>query len=39
VKNANGKWYLFNDGTVTEANPLQLISSKAYCLFYRKKTN
>lgn len=38
VKNANGKWYLFNDTTVSETEPSQLISSKAYCLFYRKKT-
>ncbi len=38
VKNANGKWYLFNDTSVSETEPSQLISSKAYCLFYRKKT-
>jgi ubiquitin carboxyl-terminal hydrolase 8 len=38
VKNANGKWYLFNDSSVMEVNSSQLISSKAYCLFYRKKT-
>ena len=38
VKNANGKWYLFNDTTVSETDPSQIISSKAYCLFYRKKT-
>lgn len=38
VKNANGKWYLFNDETVSEVDPEKIISSKAYCLFYRKKT-
>ena len=38
VKNANGKWYLFNDTNVIEVDTVHLISSKAYCLFYRKKT-
>jgi len=39
VKNANGKWYHFNDTLVTEVIILQeLISPKAYCFFYRKKT-
>ena len=37
VKNANNKWYNFNDTSVSEINPTMLISSKAYCLFYRKK--
>lgn len=37
VKNANGKWYLFNDTSVNEVGEHHLISSKAYCLFYRKK--
>ena len=37
VKNANNKWYSFNDTNVSEINPTMLISSKAYCLFYRKK--
>lgn len=40
VKNANDKWYHFNDTSVTEVTNLaELITSKAYCLFYRKKTN
>jgi ubiquitin carboxyl-terminal hydrolase 8 len=40
VKNANGKWFHFNDTNVTEiANVTDLITTKAYCLFYRKKTN
>ena len=39
VKNANGKWYHFNDTNVTEITDLsQLISPKAYCFFYRKKS-
>lgn len=39
VKNANGKWYHFNDTSVTEVALLDsLISPKAYCFFYRKKS-
>lgn len=39
VKNANGKWYHFNDTFVTEvSNEQELISPKAYCFFYRKKS-
>jgi ubiquitin C-terminal hydrolase len=39
VKNANGKWYHFNDTSVTEiALENQIITPKAYCFFYRKKT-
>lgn len=38
VKNANDKWYHFNDSQVTEIKKKEnVISSKAYCLFYRKK--
>ena len=38
VKNANGKWYHFNDTSVTEIGLVDsIISPKAYCLFYRKK--
>lgn len=38
IKNANEKWYLYNDTSVTEVPILQsIISPKAYCLFYRKK--
>lgn len=38
VKNANGKWYHFNDPNVVEVNDTtKLISPKSYCLFYRKK--
>lgn len=38
VKNANGHWYDFNDTSVNEINPLNVVSSKAYCLFYRIKS-
>ena len=39
VKNANDKWYHFNDTDVTEVENLQkIISPQAYCFFYRKKT-
>ena len=40
VKNANGKWYHFNDINVKEINDTsKIISPNAYCFFYRKKTN
>jgi hypothetical protein len=38
VKNANGKWYHFNDTSVSEVDNIDsIISPKAYVLFYRKK--
>lgn len=38
VKNANGKWYHFNDTNVTEVSDVDsIVSPKAYVLFYRKK--
>ena len=38
VKNANGKWYLFNDTKVIEVKNLdKLRTPQAYCFFYRKK--
>jgi ubiquitin C-terminal hydrolase len=40
VKNANGKWYHFNDTSVTQVQIINsIVSPKAYCLFYRKKTS
>lgn len=36
VKVKNGKWYDFNDSSVTEFNG-NVISKNSYCLFYRKK--
>lgn len=38
VKNANNKWYLYNDTVVNEIQNLNKLKSPyAYCLFYRKK--
>lgn len=38
IKNANGKWYHYNDTTVSEVSILQqIITPKAYCFFYRKR--
>lgn len=38
VKNANGKWYHYNDTSVSEVSLDQQIKTpKAYCFFYRKK--
>jgi ubiquitin C-terminal hydrolase len=39
VKNSNAKWYHFNDTIVNEIEETQIISPKAYCLFYRKKSS
>jgi len=39
VKNANGKWYHYNDTNVSEVgDEKQIITPKAYCFFYRKRT-
>jgi ubiquitin C-terminal hydrolase len=38
VKNANGKWYVFNDTNVSEINEDKVVSAQSYCFFYRKKT-
>jgi ubiquitin C-terminal hydrolase len=37
IKNANGKWYSFNDTIVNEIQSDKVISAMSYCLFYRKK--
>jgi ubiquitin carboxyl-terminal hydrolase 8 len=38
VKNANGKWYHYNDTNVSEVEVNEsIISPKSYVLFYRKK--
>jgi len=38
VKNANSKWYHYNDTNVSEVAIIDsIISPKAYCLFYRKR--
>ena len=36
VKNANGKWYNYNDTNVNEIKEEKLITTEAYCFFYRK---
>ena len=36
IKNANGKWYMFNDTVVKEIPETQVNSNNAYCYFYRK---
>ena len=39
VKNANGKWYHYNDSDVSEVSEENhIISPKAYCFFYRKRS-
>ena len=37
VKNANDKWYHYNDTSVLEIQENQLLTSKAYCFLYRKR--
>ena len=37
IKNANSKWYEFNDTRVNEIKEEHIITPHAYCLFYRKK--
>ena len=38
VKNANGKWYEYDDQHIaTIPDPRAIITSMAYCLFYRKR--
>lgn len=38
VKNANNKWYLYNDTNVVEIKDLNKLNTpQAYCFFYRKK--
>ena len=38
IRNANNKWYCFDDLSVKQISDSEVISSKAYCLFFRKKT-
>ncbi len=37
IKNANGKWYNFNDTFVNPISESKIINGHTYCLFYRKK--
>ena len=36
VKNANNKWYNYNDTDVNEISTNDVISKESYCLFFRK---
>lgn len=39
IKNANNRWYHYNDTSVSEVGmESQLITSKAYCFFYRQRS-
>ena len=38
VKNLNNKWYHYNDTSVTEINEEDVVTNKAYCFFYKKRT-
>lgn len=38
IKTKNNNWYHMNDTNISKINDNSLISNKAYCLFYRKKT-
>lgn len=37
VKNANGKWYEFNDTIINEVDESKVVTPRSYCFFYRKK--
>jgi ubiquitin C-terminal hydrolase len=36
IKNANNKWYEFNDTNVREIPEQAVVSPQSYCFFYRK---
>lgn len=37
IKNANNKWYEFNDTFIREIREKDIVSTKSYCFFFRKK--
>ena len=37
IKNANGKWYEFDDTNVKEISKDRVVSEMSYCFFFRKK--
>ena len=39
IKNANGKWYCYDDKNVSEIDESKIKSNNSYVLFYRKKRN
>ena len=36
-KNYDGKWYNYDDSSVSSASPSDVVSSASYVLFYRRK--
>ena len=38
-KNIDGNWYNYNDSSVTQTSESDVVSSAAYVLFYRRKTD
>lgn len=38
VKNANEKWYEFNDTSVKEVSDTEIVTPYSYCFFYRRKS-
>lgn len=36
IKKEDGKWYNYNDTNITEISEKKVISTKAYCLFFKK---
>ena len=39
VKNGDGQWYeIYDTRVIRLSNPSSIVSAKAYCLFYRKKS-
>ena len=37
IKTADNRWYEFNDTSIREIKTNQVISSRSYCFFFRKK--
>lgn len=37
AQNIDGKWYDFNDSSVSSSSPSDLISGASYLLFYRRR--
>ena len=37
VNNSNGKWYLYNDTNVSQMKKEDVVTKRAYCLFYQLK--
>ena len=37
AKNVDGNWYDFNDSSVSNSSPSDLVSGASYLLFYRRR--